>query len=317
MASKGDVSHAETVCSVRVSPDVVEADAELTLQLEVSCIPACDLRGHALFIKDDTGADVARVELTGFDGAANQSHEFMVNAPATPGTYAWTAVSPAVSKQGVSCPETIAAIAFTVKPHAANALVWGIPSAIVAGERFSIKVGIKCAHDCSLAGADVELWSHEGTPIGRGKLSDDRWPGTSALYVADVQLDAPAEEGLYTWTAKGPSSMLGEGSSTLKIPHEEASASFEVRVVTKPECLVTVEAVDQASQAPVSGARVVMHPYKAVTDERGVAHVRVTRGAYQLFVSQTSYVTFGLPVEVVADMTARAELLLEPVRERN
>lgn len=317
MASKADVSRADTVCSVRVFPDVVDANAELMLQLEVSCIPACDLRGHALFIKDDTGADIARVDLTTFDGATNHSHEFGVQAPGTPGTYTWRAVSPAVVKQGVSCPEAAAAIAFTVKPHAANAVVWGIPSAIVVGERFRLKVGVKCVHDCSLAGADVEVWSHEGAPIGRGKLSDDRWPGTGALYVADVELDAPAEEGLYTWTAKGPSSMLGEGSSTVKIPHDEASASFGIRVVTKPECLVTVEAVDHASQAPVTGARVVMHPYKAVTDERGVAHVRVARGAYQLFVSQTSYVTFGLPVEVVADMTARAELLLEPVRERN
>jgi hypothetical protein len=60
-----------------------------------------------------------------------------------------------------------------------------------------------------------------------------------------------------------------------------------------------------------------MHPYKAVTDERGVAEVRVAKGAYKLFVSQTRYLTFGLPVEVTADMTARAELDLEPVPERN
>jgi hypothetical protein len=132
-----------------------------------------------------------------------------------------------------------------------------------------------------------------------------------------VELDAPAEQGLHTWTAKGPSTTVEGGSPTLKIPHDEACASFGVRVVTHPECLVTVEAVDQASQAPLTGARVVMHPYKAVTDERGVAQVRVAKGAYQLFVSQTSYVTFGLPVEVAADMTARAELAVEPERERN
>ena len=37
------------------------------------------------------------------------------------------------------------------------------------------------------------------------------------------------------------------------------------------------------------------------------------KGPTELFVSQTRYVTFGLPVEVAADMTARAELFLEPV----
>ena len=99
---------------------------------------------------------------------------------------------------------------------------------------------------------------------------------------------------------------------TLKAP-----SSFGVRVVSHPEYLVTVETVDKVSQTPLSGARVVMHPYRAVTDERGVAEVRVAKGAYKLFVSQTRYLTFGLPVEVTADMTARAELDLEPVPERN
>jgi len=45
--------------------------------------------------------------------------------------------------------------------------------------------------------------------------------------------------------------------------------------------------------------------------------LRVAKGADKLFVSQTRYLTFGLPVEVTADMTARAELYLEPVPERN
>ena len=120
--------------------------------------------------------------------------------------------------------------------------------------------------------------------------------------MAEIELDAPAGEGLYTWSVKG---------------HEEGFTSFGVRVVNAPECLVRVEAVDQITQTPISGARVVMHPYKAVTDERGVAEVRMARGAYKLFVSQTRYLTFALPVDVTADMTARAELDIEPVHERN
>jgi hypothetical protein len=60
-----------------------------------------------------------------------------------------------------------------------------------------------------------------------------------------------------------------------------------------------------------------MHPYRVVADESGVARVRVAKGEYRLFVSQTNYLTVGLPVEVAADMTARVELDLEPVLERN
>ncbi len=60
-----------------------------------------------------------------------------------------------------------------------------------------------------------------------------------------------------------------------------------------------------------------MHPYKAITDEHGVAEVLVAKGTYKLFVSQTHYMTFGVPVDVTADMKTRAELELEPVPERN
>ena len=70
-----------------------------------------------------------------------------------------------------------------------------------------------------------------------------------------------------------------EGPLNTAIPHAEGAANG-MRVVSRPECLVTIEALDKESQTPLSGARVVMHPYRAVTDERGVAEVRVAKGAY-------------------------------------
>ena len=211
-------------------------------------------------------------------------------------------------------------------PHATNIVAWDIPSAIVAGEKFRMKVGIKCADGCDLTNREFAVFNHEGTQIATGMLPGDRWPGTSGLHVAEIELEAPAAEGLYTWSVRSPSTMLGIGPATLlvgeqesdvAISHAEGSAIFGVRVVSHPECLVTVEAVDQVSQTPLSGARVVMHPYKAVADDRGIAQVRVAKGAYKLFVSQPRYVTLGLPIEVDADLTARAELYVEPVLERN
>jgi hypothetical protein len=130
------------------------------------------------------------------------------------------------------------------------------------------------------------------------------------LYAAEVELQAPAAEGLYTWSIRYAGSDVG-------MPHGEGSTDFGVRAVGQPEYLVTVETFDRVSRTPLRGVRVVMHPYRAVTDERGVAELRVTKGAYKLFVSETRYLTFSLPIEVTADTTARAELDLEPVRERN
>ena len=66
---------------VNVSPEVVDAGAEMTLHGEVSCTPACDLRGHNLLIKDETGAEISSIELADFDGEINQTREFMMKAP--------------------------------------------------------------------------------------------------------------------------------------------------------------------------------------------------------------------------------------------
>jgi len=200
-----------------------------------------------------------------------------------------------------------------IKPHTTSVLAWDIPSAVVAGERFRMKVGIKCSDECQLTNRDFGVYDHTGAEVATGTLSGDRWPGTTGLYVAEVELEAPAAEGLYAWSVKGPQS----DGSDVGISHAEGSISFGVRVVGRPEYRVTVETIDKISQTPLRGARVVMHPYTAVTDERGVAEVRVAKGSYQLFVSQTRYLTFGLPVEVTADVTARAELDLEPAPERN
>jgi hypothetical protein len=193
--------------------------------------------------------------------------------------------------------------AAAVTPHTTSVVVWDMPSAIVTGERFRIKVGIKCSNECQLTNTNFGIYDAEGAQVATGTLSDERWPGTTGLYVAEVELHAPPGEGLYTWSVRDL--------------HAEGSTSFGVRAVSPPECLVRLEAVDKISQTPISGARVVMHPYRAVSDERGVAEVRVAKGAYTLFVSQKGYLTFGLPVAVDADMTARAELSLEPVLERN
>jgi hypothetical protein len=222
----------------------------------------------------------------------------------------------------------------SVEPHTTHVVAWDVPSSIVAGERFTMRVGIKCAHDCVLAGSGFVIHDHEGARVATGALAADVLPGTTGLYVAQVELEAPRAEGLFTWKAVGPSTALGPGPSAraatgppttpgagaepeVEIAHAEGSVDFGVRVVKQPDCLVTVEAVDAVSQTPLCGAHLVMHPYRAVTDERGIAEVRVATGAYRLFVSYSRYLTFALPVEVTADTTVRAELDVEPEPERN
>jgi hypothetical protein len=56
---------------------------------------------------------------------------------------------------------------------------------------------------------------------------------------------------------------------------------------------------------------VVVHPYKTLTDEHGMAQVRVPAGAYTLFVSGKQYFPFRRDCDVKADITIRADLAVD------
>lgn len=304
----GDELHGRITCAVDVSPEIVDAGGSLTLRCTVRCSPARDLSGHALSIRDRAGADVARVELTEPEGEANRTGAFVVKAPIEAGECRWLVVCPEVVKDGVSFSEGSAPLVITVKAHSATVLAWDVPSVIVVGARFRVKIGIKCSSECDLTGRAFGVFNHDGAPVAADALGG-RWSETTGLHGAEVELEAPAAEGLYTWSARIPESAAG-------VPHAEGSIAFGLRVVRPPEHCVTVAAVDRVTRAPLEGARVVMHPYHAATDGRGLAEVRVSKGDYTLFVTRPGYLTFGLPVEVSADMTATAELDVEPVPER-
>ena len=290
--------------SVAVSPSEVDAGADITLKGKIARSPAGDLRGTTLLIKDQDGALAKSVEITEFDGETNETSEFVVKAPVRPGAYTWRAVYLAHATAGMSHEETSAPFSFTVRPHSTRVVVWDAPSAIECGEQFSVTLGVKCSSECRPDGWAVEVRDHDGKKQATATLSDDPWPDTAALYYTQVDLSAPDTEGLYAWEAKAPATGLG-------LPHAECIASFGVRVVPTPECLLTVLAIDVESQTPVRRAKVVVHPYTAFTDERGVAEVRVPKGEYRLFVSGRNYFPFRSDGEVKTDVTIRAELALD------
>src|ERR687888_2516044 len=126
MASQSNKMRGHTRCAVEILPDVVDAGAEMTLRANVSCSPACDLRGHTLLVKDETGSDAGRIELTDLEDETNAAGELVVKAPDTPGGYTWLAVCPAVVKEGVSYTEASTPVSFTVRPHTTTVLVWDI-----------------------------------------------------------------------------------------------------------------------------------------------------------------------------------------------
>jgi hypothetical protein len=307
MAAKAVSTHGERTCTVEVAPSEVDAGAELTVTVCASCSHGCDLSGQSVSIRDRDDTELACAKLDALeDGTFGTA--LVLRAPVEVGEHSWKAMLPACEKDGVRHAGSATAFSFTAMPHAATVNVWGLPSAISAGERFSFKIGIRCSAGCKLAGRALSITDHDGAEIAAAELCDDVWPGTSALYFAEVEAQAPRTPGDFTWQVATPASEQG-------MPHAAGSCSFAVKVVEPPDHEVTVEAFDGDTQTPIKGAHVLLHPYRGLTDERGVAKVKVAKGRYTLFVSGFNYIGHERIIDVTSDVTARAELAVEPEEE--
>jgi hypothetical protein len=298
-------THGQPRCTVEVSPREVDAGAELTVTVRVSCPYGCDLLRQNVSIRNPDDAELANAELTEFDGEAYIARASVLRAPLEVGDHIWRAVLAAQEKNGVLHEETSTEFSFAAMAHVASVNVWDLPSAIAVGERFRFKVGIKCSAGCKLTGRPLSIFDHEGAQVGAASLVDDVWPGTSALYFAEVEAQAPLATGDYEWQIK-------TAGWDLSVPHADGACAFTFKVVSLPDHEVIVEVLDSEKQTPIKGAHVLLHPYRALADERGVAKVKVTKGRYELFVSGFNYIAYQNVIDVADDVTIRAELTVEP-----
>ena len=189
----------------------------------------------------------------------------------------------------------------TPDAHAVELTVWNVPPTAVAGERLVVSVGAKCSGGCNLGGRELSIFDANGAVAGAGKLGHDVCHGTEALYFAQVEVSAPLDVDSHPWQAK----IAGwEG----ELPHVSASFPLTIRVVPTPDCEVTIKAVDREKQTPIAGARIVMHPYRAVTDDNGIAKIRMAKGLYDMLVSGAKYQPVCVSVEVTTDMITNAAL---------
>jgi hypothetical protein len=298
-------THGRRRCAIEVSPREVDAGAELTVRALVACPHGCDLQGQSLSIRAQDDTELAKAELTELGGGAYVTSPLVLRAPLEVGEHSYRAVLAAQEKDGALHEETSTEFSFAAKAHATSVNVWGLPSAIAAGERFRLKAGIKCSAGCKLTGRQLSIFDHEGAQVGAGSLVDDVWPGTGALYFAEIEAQAPLTTGDHQWQVRSPGSDSG-------VPHAAGAFIFTVKVVSPPDHEVTVEAFDSERQTPIAGAHVLLHPYRAFTDQSGVAKLKVAKGSYQLFVSGFNYIAYENLLEVAADVTIRAQLAAEP-----
>ncbi|HUF72318.1 MAG TPA: hypothetical protein VMR74_05400 [Gammaproteobacteria bacterium] len=210
--------------------------------------------------------------------------------------------------------------------HKRSIVVWDLPSAVVGGTTFTIKLGIKCESLCRPENWSLDVRNREGRRLASVAVGATAWPGTEALYGAELELAAPAAEGLYRYEVIAAADAYagrappdndsahdqpppGESAAA---PHDAVTAGFNVRAVPEAHYRLTVIAIERRSQAPVQGAKVVVHPYRALTDEHGVAELDLPQGRYRVFVSGRDCFPLRLDGELAANTTLRAELELEP-----
>src|SRR5258708_30846312 len=152
MTAKAVRAHGQRTCAVEVSASEVDAGAALTLRACVCCHDGCDLTGQRVSIRNPDSAELASGELTAFDGAAHVMGALVLRAPLEAGEHIYRAVLAAHEKDGVAHEETATAFSFATTAHATRVNVWGLPSAIAAGEGFGAQVGTQCSAGCKLTG---------------------------------------------------------------------------------------------------------------------------------------------------------------------
>lgn len=296
-------AHKTSTSMVKAAPAKVDAGADITLKVKVSCSSACDLQGNTVKVITPDAVVADELALTAFDDTGNETDTFVVKAPSEPGDCTWTAVYPAQEAEDTPHEESSASFSFTVRPHVTSMAVWDVPSPMVQDSRVKIKVGAKCSAHCELVGKEVEVYDQEGTRVATGTLGDVSWQGATALYWTEVAFDAPSTEGLYKWTAK-------IARPELELPHTEGAYPFVFRVVRPPDHVVTVEVIDRDWKTPVEQADVLLHPYRTQTNSEGVAKLEVAEGEYELNVTRGNFGVFEQTVNVDSDMTIKAEILV-------
>ena len=199
--------------------------------------------------------------------------------------------------------------------HPTSVAVWGAPSPVVAGSRFTVTVGVKCTAACPLAGQPVVIRDETGRDVGHGTVGTEPAAGTRALYAAAVTLTAPSEPGVHNWTATVPAStdpapaaatpQSADPAAAEPTRHEAAACTFSFRTVEPAGNAVTVTVVDRDTESRLGNADVHLGVYRASTDAEGRARVEVPAGEYELYVRSPGYTPYTQPLTVTGDAALR------------
>jgi hypothetical protein len=284
-------------------PTEAAVGSEIAVQVKVSCCAGCDLDGARIDVTAPDG-ELTTLRVSGREGADTFT-AVTLTAPQTVGEHAWIVVCPAQDIADIRHEASTASLRIATRPHATSLAVWGMPAHVTAGERFAIKVGAKSSADCPLQGQEIEIYAQSGVVAARGMLRSTPWAGTSGLYWTQIELDAPANVGIASWSVKFAPAALDSA-------HDGSSSQFHVAVVSPPEHMVTVKVVEKESAAPVVDVQVRLGAYRGATDQSGLAQLRVGKGRYDLHLWKVGYEAPPRTLDIEHDLAVEIEALALP-----
>src|ERR1700730_4110161 len=129
-------THAPMIEVIGPAPPEVAVGADFVLKVKGSCAGGCELDGMPLTVTAADGTVVAS-EL------GHETADIALTAPRRPGEASGNLVGGPHDSAAILHEETTVPARIDVIPHATSLAVWAIPSPVVRGENFAIKVGAK------------------------------------------------------------------------------------------------------------------------------------------------------------------------------
>ena len=183
--------------------------------------------------------------------------------------------------------------------------VWDVPMPVIAGEKFSIKVGGKSASDRALAGCRIEVSDSSGAVVATAKLGETLWPETEALYWTTLDMRAQAGQQFSEYVVR---LMRDPGEPA----HEAVASRFSVAATAKPEHKLTVKVTEQTTAAALGGVEIRLGSFRARTNAAGQAELHVCKGEYQLQLCRTAHIAPPKPINIEGDASVELTMVHVP-----
>jgi hypothetical protein len=292
----------------------LDLGAPFSLAVALTTKSGCDLAGAAYRVlqADEEVAAGVLPPIARFDPASNDydprngpidkrdNVRIALGAPREIGVFEWTLVLPKQELGGAALAEATLAFSFRTGEHKTSLAAWDVPSPVVVGEKFSVKVGAKCTACCALNSRQIELRDEKGGVLAVGHLGETVWPGTEGLYWTALEALAPADEGLHNCS-------VAFSACDHALPHQGASAALSFVTVQPGRHRVSVAIVERVTRAPIAEAQVRLGYHRSATDASGIARFTAPSGTHRLFVWKAD---FSAPEQVV-DVEQDLELIVE------